>query len=68
MYFEIFLTLLIVGITLFIKKRGRVLYLSLKIPGPIPYPIIGNGAMFLNTQPHGIYIYKINLQLISFIS
>lgn len=53
MYIEVFLTSLLIGLILFLKKWGHMIYLSMKIPGPPAYPIVGNALMFYNKQPHG---------------
>lgn len=31
----------------------RKLFLALKLPGPTPLPIVGNGLLFLNKPPAG---------------
>lgn len=33
----------------------RKIFLSLILPGPIPLPILGNGLLFLNKSPAGIF-------------
>lgn len=53
MFFAIIFTLLLVGITIFLKKWGRTLYLSSKIPGPPAYPILGNGYLYYKKEPRG---------------
>lgn len=39
----------------------RAFLLSLKIDGPPALPIIGNGLLFVNKTPAGLYIYKIEV-------
>lgn len=36
----------------------RKIFLSLKLPGPIPLPIIGNGLLFLNKSPAGNELFS----------
>lgn len=57
MIFEILLTILLVGLTVFIRKWWRIIYLSMKIPGPTAYPIVGNALMFLSKQPPGNFLF-----------
>lgn len=51
-------TLFLSGIVLLVLFASglinvRKLYYSLKLPGPIPLPILGNGLLFLNKSPAG---------------
>lgn len=33
--------------------KFRKLFFALRLPGPIPWPLIGNGLLFLNKSPAG---------------
>ncbi len=35
----------------------RKIFYSLKLPGPIPLPILGNGLLFLNKSPAGKHCF-----------
>lgn len=35
------------------RLNFRKIYLSLKLPGPMPLPFVGNGLLFVNKTPAG---------------
>lgn len=48
----------------------RKIFLSLKLPGPIPLPLIGNGLLFLNKPSAGkqtffLLWYQVEYELLS---